>query len=61
MLKVKILNISQFDVVVDTKGQDDVKDKIIIPPNVTVEAEIPNRLRHTLKEDKRIRVTITKN
>lgn len=57
MLKAKILNITDFDVVVDTQGKNDVRDKVIIPPKVTIEATIPNNHRKVLKADKRIRVT----
>lgn len=58
MLKAKILNKTKFDVVVDLGGKNDVKDKVIIPPKVTIEATIPNKMRSALKSDSRLDVTI---
>lgn len=60
MLKVQILNKSEFDVVVDTKGNNDPKDKIIVPAKVSVVTEIPNKLRHTIKSDDRLDVIVMK-
>lgn len=60
MIKVKILNVSNFDVVVDLKGNNDVRDKVIIPPKVTIETKIEKKVRQSLNSDKRLRVTQVK-